>query len=59
MPNFCINCGGRNIEEATEHKDVVVERGEYEESDGSYSLESNQVVLKCQDCEHEMIDLSA
>lgn len=57
--SFCMNCGGQNLVEADEYKDVVVERGEYEESDGSYSMESENTVQKCTDCGHELIDLSS
>ncbi len=58
--NYCINCGESGTLEAQEQPkhtcEPFLERGEW--LGNSYSEERPVVILVCQECGHEMIDLS-
>ena len=53
---YCPNCGeNRNIDNAPEHPDAFVERGEYNNHRGEFELEHGAMVLMCGDCQQEFI----
>lgn len=59
---YCINCGEKGTLRALEVPESedppFLERGEYG-ADNRYSQEQFVIILQCQDCQHEMIDLSS
>jgi len=53
---FCPNCGEKNCAEvAKEHSNVFVERGDYDSSNNTYSMEQEATVLACSACNQEFI----
>ena len=54
---YCINCGAADSLEY-EGVDLFFEAGTYHEDAGCYEHEGDLSVLRCTECNHEMIDLS-
>ncbi|WP_082041549.1 hypothetical protein [Vibrio jasicida] len=60
--NYCINCGEKGTLQALavpeNECEPFLERGEFG-ADNRYSEEHPVTILRCQQCHHEMIDLSS